>query len=83
MITSEQRKQIERMAYDAVKALTGEQYSLSMVSYVNASVDNDIVNGQFRFWDKSVNYYDVEIKNNDVISIVPIEDIIISRGIIE
>jgi len=87
MITSEQRKQIERIAYDAIKALTGEQYSLSMVSYVNASVNGleigagAIVNGQFRFWNKSVNYYDyydVEIKDNDIISIIPVEEINVS-----
>lgn len=73
MITSEQRKQIERMAYDAVKALTGEQHSLVMVLYEDATIDNEIINGKFRFWNKSVNYFDLEIKNNDITTVMPRE----------
>lgn len=54
MITSEQRKQIERMAYDAVKALTGEQLELKMIGYSDISSYGNatnyiIVEGKFEF----------------------------------
>lgn len=49
MITSEQRKQIERMAYDAVKALTGEQLKVKLDYYRNVDMQGDkIKSGRFR-----------------------------------
>lgn len=49
MITSEQRKQIERMAYDAIKALTGEQLKVKLDYYRNIDIQGDkIKSGRFR-----------------------------------
>lgn len=49
MITSEQRKQIERMAYDAIKALTGQQIKVELDYYRNIFIQGDkIKSGRFR-----------------------------------
>lgn len=72
MITVNQRNEITRKAYEAIRALTGEQYKLKMISYCDA----DDKNGDFKFEVDSViyDYFDIRLREGEVISIVPIEE---------
>ena len=45
MITVKQRNEITHKAYKAIRALTGEQYKLKMISYYDA----DAKSGESRF----------------------------------
>ena len=69
MITTKQRKEITRKAYEAIRALTGEQRKLRMISYVDA----DDKNGEFRFKANNIvyDYFDIKLKNGKIVSIVP------------
>ena len=88
MITTKQRNEITRKAYEAIRALTGEQYKLKMISYsintiksvryglshVHIHCDNE--SGEFRFKVNYTphNYFDVKLRNGEVVSITPLID---------
>lgn len=69
MITAKQRNEITRKAYEAIRALTGEQYKLKMISYCNA----DAKNGEFRFKANDIvyEYFDIKLKDGKIVSIIP------------
>lgn len=74
MITSDQRKQIERMAYDAIKALTGEQLKLRLDYYQNVIIDNGIKSGLFGIaveYDWVYKSFFMVIDNHKVNTLVP------------
>lgn len=74
MITSDQRKQIERMAYDAVKALTGEQVKVKLDYYRNVGIiDDRVKHGKFRVQTQHIAYssFFFVISNFSIITLMP------------
>ena len=75
MITIEQRKQIERMAYDAIKALTGEQVKVKLDYYRNVDAQGDIVkSGTFRVTtsqSKTYSSFFISINDYSITSLMP------------
>lgn len=76
MITSDQRKTIEKMAYDAIKAMTGRQLQLSLVGYSEAVTNGDnIISGIFELdVDKQEYKYLIAMDNSDIISVIRLDD---------
>ena len=70
MITVKQRNEITHKACKAIRVLTGKQYKLKMISYCDA----DDKSGEFRFEVNDVFYvyFDIKLKNREIISVVPI-----------
>ena len=68
MITIKQRNEITRKAYEAIRALTGKQHKLKMISYVDA----DDKNGEFRFKANDIvhDYLNIKLKDGKIVSIV-------------
>ena len=61
MITAKRRNEITRKAFEAIRALTGEQHKLKMISYCDANNES----GEFRFKVNDIlyDYFDIKLRN--------------------